>query len=142
MSLIHAIACFFVCFRYMFGVTFLREAEPVYASSLGYTVKPTSFWWTSVPRWIQIASDKYKHTYTVKPLYNDHVYSQPRVTLIWIWCWKKPKVYIIVTFVWNTPSLYHFFYLKHRQDNTEATVKRKIQSRNWGIVTSCMEQQY
>jgi len=75
------------------------------------TVKPTSFCWTSVPRWIQIVSGIYKHTYTVKPLYNDHVYSQPRVTkctLNWIWCWKKPKRYRIVTFVWNTPSLYQF----------------------------------
>ena len=35
-----------------------------------------------------------------------------------------------------------FFYLKHRQDNTEATVRRNIQSRHSGTVTSCKEQIY
>ena len=148
MSLIHFIACLFCVsgtylewhFLYMQNqyMHFLWDNEFRYLPEHS-TVKPTSFCWTSVPRWIQIASGKYQHIYTVKPLSNDHVDSQTKsfvkLNLVLKETQKMQNCdfclkYIIIV------------YLKHWQDNTEATVRKNIQSRNLWTVTSCKEQLY
>jgi hypothetical protein len=75
----------------------------------------------------------------VKPLSNDHVYSQTKSDV-------KLNVVLKETQKMQNCDIYLKYiiivYLKHRQDNTEATVRRNIQSRNLGTVTSYKEQLY